>query len=501
VSQVVSKSSLLFAGQIVSSIVAIVTTRYTALGLGPDEYGLYALVFVTLAYSSVLDVGLNFALVKQVAEHDVHRERGRIEALLGAATVVYAAVTALLVAALVLARPWIVRHVFNVPPELAARAETALLVLACAIPFASLSTIFNALLRGLMRFEYVSVLSTVSNCVFSIGAAVLVHRGGRIPAVVALYAAVTVAGAAMSWLMARRALPGLTIPVRARWTDVRRLLAFGRFMALNQVSATVLQQLDKVLVGRLLSVGMLGYYTVPCSVSQRLNALGAAVANVAFPFSSARLARGEHDEFHRGYFQAARLLAWITMGPALVVVVYADDILRLWLDDAFAAHGASVLRLMAVAMWAIAIASLDAVSIEGSGRPWVTSVFMAAAGVVNVVGLLVLVPRFGITGAAMASATAHILLACLDIVFCNLAVLGLGLGTWLRRVGAPSAATAAVSLPLLLLARGLIVDVASLLVVAALATAATLAIGYTVFLAAHERRSVQTRVKALWSPT
>jgi O-antigen/teichoic acid export membrane protein len=272
-------------------------------------------------------------------------------------------------------------------------------------------------------------------------------------------------------------------------------------MALNQASATVLQQLDKLLVGRLLSVGMVGYYTIPYAVSHRLNALGAAVGSVAFPFSSARLARREIDEFRRGYFQAARLLAWITMAPALAAVVFADDILRLWLNDAFAAHGTTVLRLMAVAMWAISVASLDAVSIEGWGRPWLTTVFMAAAGAINVVGLLVLVPRFGITGAAVAAAVAHVLLAGLDIAVCNLKVLRLGLGPWLRGVGAPSAITAAASVPILLLGRGLIVDLASLLVVAALGCAATLAIGYGVFLAAHERRSVQARLKALWSPT
>jgi O-antigen/teichoic acid export membrane protein len=126
---------------------------------------------------------------------------------------------------------------------------------------------------------------------------------------------------------------------------------------------------------------------------------------------------------------------------------------------------------------------------------------MAAAGVVNVIGLLVLVPRFGIAGAAVAAAIAHLLLAGLDVTVCNLKVLRHGLGPWLRSVGVPSAATAVTSVPILLLGRGLIVDLASLLVVAALGCAATLTIGYAVFLAAHERRSVQARLRALWSPT
>lgn len=497
-SQVVSKSTVLFAGQLVSSIVAIVTTRYTALGLGPAEYGLYALVLVVLAYASVLDLGLSFALVKQVAEHDAVRDRRRVERLLAAAMAVYAGVTVVLVVILVAGAPLIVRHVLHPPPELVASTHTTLLILACVVPFTSLTTVFTALLRGLMRFEYVGAFSVVSNCAFSVGAAVLVQTGARMPEIVAWYVVISAATAAANVLAVRRVVPGLTLGLRARWTDVRSLLAFGRFMALNQVGATAIQHLDKVVVARLLSVGMVGYYTVPCYVSQRLGALGASVANVAFPFSSARLARGELDELRRGYFQAARLLAWVTMAPVLVAVVHADDILRFWLNDVFATHGASVLRLMAVGVWAISIASLDAVSIEGSGRPWMTTLFMLAAGAVNVVGLVVLVPQFGLAGAATAAASAHILLAGLNIVCCNRTVLDLGLEVWLRRVGVPSAATAAITMPGLLLGRALIVDVVSLLVVATLGVLATLTVGYGVFLSAHERRAVQTRLKALW---
>ena len=187
-------------------------------------------------------------------------------------------------------------------------------------------------------------------------------------------------------------------------------------MAFNQVGRIALLQLDRLVIARVLSLSMAAYYAVPFGISQRLNMLGAAAATVAFPHSSASTARGELDDFRGQYLQTARVVCWLTLAPSLAVIVLADQILRYWMSPEFAIHGTLPLRLLAVGILWISVASLDAVSIEGSGRPWVTSVFMAIAGVANLVGLLVLTPRWGLGGAAASVTLAFLALASLDMI-------------------------------------------------------------------------------------
>ena len=499
ISHLVSKSIVLFAAQSLSTVLAIVTTPVVAIGLGPEHYGLYALIFGLLSYSSILDMGLSFSVVKQVSERDATRDRVAIEELLGTAATVYAVIASVLMLVLVAGRDWLARSLLNVPEPLVPSAAVSLTILACTIPVTTLITLFNATLRGLLRFEYVTAFSVATTATFSIGAAVLVRRGAGLVAIFTLYLVLTTVSALAHWIVVRRAVPGLQLRFRLQRSHLRRLFGFGRFMLINQLSMLALLHLDKLLIARLLSVAMIGYYTVPFYLSQRLNTLGAAVATVAFPFSSARLARGETEEFRRDYFQAARMLGWLTMVPALTAIIFADQILQYWMNETFALYGAWPLRLLALGMWVVSVASLDAVSIEGSGRPGVTSTFMAAMGITNIVGILTFGSMFGLVGIAGSVMFAHVALASLDVWFCQRYVLKLPLSRWGRAVALPTLLTVAVTAPLLIALRSIPSSLGGLAVVLIMSLAVTLAVGYGVFLAPSERKMVMVQAGRLVS--
>ncbi len=499
--KIVSQATLILGSQLLSAAVLFVTTPYIALGLGAEQYGLYTLLFLFVGYSAALDFGLSFALVKHVAEHDPETDRAQIDSFVSTATAVYVAIAAAFVVTLVVGRGWIATRLFRVPVELVPAARDATLLVACAVPFATATTVFNALFRGLLRFEYVALFSVVNASAYSIGAALLVSAGASLRAVMGLYTGVTAASALMQWAVLRRVLPGFRPIPRFEVKRLRQLFGFGSFMAFNQVSGIALLQLDRLVIARVLSLPMVAYYAVSFGISQRLNMLGAAAATVTFPHASASTARGELDEFRRQHLQAARVVAWLTLAPTLAVIILADQILKYWMSPAFALHGTLPLRLLAFGILWISVASLDAVSIEGSGRPWVTSVFMAITGVTNVVGLVVLTPRWGLGGAAASVTFSLVALSLLDVWYGNKNVTRSSLRLWVRSVVIPTILTALVSVPLILLLRKLVSGLPSVLVVAAAATALTGVNGYWFFLRADERNRVKARAAGLWSRT
>lgn len=486
-------------GQILSAVVLFVTTPYIALGLGAEQYGLYTLLFLFLGYSTAFDFGLSFALVKHVAEHDPETHRMQLDSLVNTATAVYAATAAAFVVALVVGRGWIGTNLFRVPDELVPAARDATLVVACAVPFATAATVFNALFRGLLRFEYVALFSVGNVSAYSIGAALLVTTGASLRAVIGLYAAVTAASALIQWAVLRRLLPGFRPVPRLEVKRLRQLFGFGSFMAFNQVSGIALLQFDRLVIARVLSLPMVAYYAVPFGISQRLNMLGAAAATVAFPHASASTARGELEEFRRQHLLTARVVAWLTLAPTLAVVVLADQILAYWMNPQFAAHGSLPLRLLAFSSLWMSVASLDAVSIEGSGRPGVTSVFMVITGVANVVGLLALTPRWGLGGAAASVTFSLLALAALDVWYSSKHVTTSSLRGWGRWVVMPTIWTSVVALPVALLLREAVTGLPSLVLVALMTTGFTAAVGFLFFLRAEERRWTKSRVARLWS--
>ncbi len=499
--RIASQATIILSGQILSTAVVFVTTPYVAVGLGPERYGLYTLLFLFLGYSTAFDLGLSFALVKRVAELDPVTGRTEIDSLVNAATAVYAAFAAAFVVVLIAARGLIARDLFQAPDALIPVGRDAALVLACAVPFATAATVFNALFRGLLRFEYVALFSVGNASVYSIGAALLVIAGASLRAVIGCYAVVTAVSALAQWAVLRRLLPGFRPVPRVDTRRLRQLLGFGSFMALNQVGNIALLQLDRLVIARVVSVPMAGYYAVPFGISQRLNMLGAAAATVAFPYSSASSARGELDDFRWQRLQSARVVAWLTLAPALAVMVLADQILRYWMNREFAVHGTLPLRLLTFGFLWISVASLDAVSIEGSGRPWVTSLFMAVTGIMNIVGLLVLTPRWRLGGAAASVTLSLLVLAVLDVWYCSKHVTCSSLAAWARSVVLPTMWTTAVSLPVALLLRNVVAGLPSLVVVASVATGFTGVIGHLFFLSAEERQWAKQRIARWWSGT
>lgn len=496
--RIVSQATLILSGQVVSGVVLFVTTPFIALGLGVEQYGLYTLLFLILGYSVALDFGLSFALVKHIAEHDPETSRIEIDSFVNTATSVYVTIGGTFAIVLFVARSWIATNLLHAPIELEPVARDAVLLVACSVPFATATTVFGALFRGLLRFQYVALFSFANASLYSIGAALLVGVGASLRAVMGWYAGVTAVTAVIQWMVLRRLLPGFRPVPRLDSQRLRQLFGFGSFMAINQVGKIALLQLDRLVIARLLSVGMAGYYAVPFGVSQRLNMLGAAAATVAFPHSSASTASGKLDSFRRQHLQAARVVTWLTLAPTLAVIVLADQILRFWMSPEFALYGTLPLRLLAFGVLWISVASLDAVSIEGSGRPWVTAFFLGTTGVMNIIGLLVLTPRWGLGGAAASVMFSLLALAALDVWYCSRNVTNLPLVSWMRAIALPAACTTLVSLPLILFLRRAVTGMPSLAVSAFVAILLTGFIGYWFFLVPDERQWVKTQVVRLW---
>src|SRR6266516_1487543 len=462
---IVAQAGLIFGAQIVSAVVVFLTTPIIALGLGVERYGVYTVLFLLLGYCTALDFGLSFALVKLVAERHAEKDRAEIDALVNAVSGVYAAVAGAFLLTLIAGRKWIVGGLLRVPEALAPVTQEAALLLACSVPFATAGAAFGAVLRGLLRFDLVALFSVTNAVVYAIGASVLVSAGASLATVIGLYAVVTAVSSFVQWAVLRRLLPGFCPVPRVNGKQLRQLFGFGSFMAFNQISRIALLQLDRLIVARMLSMSMVAYYAVPVGISQHL--------------------------------QSVRVVAWLTLAPVVSVIVFADQILRYWMSQEFAAHGTLPLRLLAFGILWISIAGLDQVSIEGSGRPRMTSLFMGITGVMDVVGLLVLTPRWGLGGAATSVAVSLLVLAGLDVWYYNKKVRRGSLAVWMRSVVLPMVWTTLLSLPVALLLRKGVTGLPSLGVVALLATGFTCVIGFWFFLAAEERRWVRTRVAQL----
>lgn len=161
-------------------------------------------------------------------------------------------------------------------------------------------------------------------------------------------------------------------------------------------------RLDQLLVPALLSLSSAGVYLVAVRVSEALAQLGGAAGSLIFP----EVARQADPQATAVTERAVRVLIIMIVAIGLVIGLLADLLLAVAFGPEFS-EGALALRFLLVAMLPLSVARILAGDLKGRGRAGLVSIAMGMAVVVTIVLDLVLIPRFGIEGAAAASVVAY----------------------------------------------------------------------------------------------
>lgn len=174
---------------------------------------------------------------------------------------------------------------------------------------------------------------------------------------------------------------------------------------------------DMFLINLFLNPAMVGLYTVSASLSEKLSLISDGAATVLFPRISSEADPSKIREFTPLVFRTVLLLV---ICAAAVLALVSPWLIPAIYSDAFAdsVRPFQILLLGAVALIGWSILESD---FKGRGKPIWSTVTTALSVVVNI-GLNVLwIPRYGITGAAYASAVSYVMALFIAlIVYCRL---------------------------------------------------------------------------------
>ncbi|MBB6351301.1 O-antigen/teichoic acid export membrane protein [Nonomuraea muscovyensis] len=203
-------------------------------------------------------------------------------------------------------------------------------------------------------------------------------------------------------------------PLPLRWDGglARRQLAIGGRYHAGRVAFHFLLTLDVLLLNALASTAAVGIYTVAVTVLALTRIPSDAIAQVVLPFQAGEDAR----DADRVTARTLRLNLILSAGVIGTLAVAAPLLIPLVYGEAFAG---SVAPLWALAPGAIALALIRLVEqhLVRLARPiGMTMIAICALGA-NVALNLLLIPRWGAVGAALASSATYVPMAVLEIAW------------------------------------------------------------------------------------
>jgi O-antigen/teichoic acid export membrane protein len=383
--------SLFFAATSAGSAVLLLVLLIVAgRVLGDEQYGRFAFA---LALATILETLVDFGL-KEVATRSVARDHGvaprlvrhtfGLKLLLGAGTFV-----------LLIAMATYLRD----EPEV----RLACYLLGAAAVLRSYLMTLRHTLNGLERFDLESLVVVADRgFLLAFGVAALWTGGGLIGLTAAFVASrVAALGLAYAVTCGQVGPIGVGFDV-AYWRDLQRAaLPFGLFVAVLSLYSYI----DTLLLGILRTDRETGFYSAAYRIYEGFTNGAVIIATVAGP----KLAR----HFVTDRARHATLARWAVIAAAAAAVpfvalglLFARDLLVLLFGEAFA-PGASVLFILTAGLlFVFPLQIMHTVAISVNEERLLVKA--AAVGLAtNVIVNLILIPRLGIEGAAIATLTSE----------------------------------------------------------------------------------------------
>jgi O-antigen/teichoic acid export membrane protein len=372
--------------------------------MGIEAYGLVGLYATLQGVSSLLDMGLSGTLSRELARLSVHQDQvHEMRDLVRTLELCCWAVAPVLGVVVVLLAPAIAHHWLHAAQLPADVVERALMIMgaavACQWPFA----FYSGGLLGLQRQVLLNVV-LVAMATLRGGGAVLV-LWLLSPTVEAFFwwqMAVSLLQTLLTVSLLWRSLPSASRRPRFQRTLFRGKWRFAAGVSGITVTAILLTQLDKILLSKLLSLEIFGYYCVGSTMAMSLYRLSAPVSSAIFPRFTQLVSLGDREGLRDLYHQGAQLMSVLILPAAMVIALFSREILYLWTrDPVLVDHAHRLLSILVIGTALNGLTQLPYVLQLAYGWTRLVLTVNAASLVILVPSLYLMTTFYGAVGAAL----------------------------------------------------------------------------------------------------
>ncbi|MCJ7730077.1 MAG: oligosaccharide flippase family protein [Sedimentisphaerales bacterium] len=247
--------------------------------------------------------------------------------------------------------------------------------------------------------------------------------------------------------------PGQPRP-KFKWQVFRNTWRYAAGMAGMSVVSIFLKQTDKLAVSKMLSLEMLGYYTLAWALASAPITLASPIASAVFPRLTGLVAIGDRNGLARLYHRTCELAAVAIIPAGLTIALFAGDFIFAWTGSATIAQRAGLAASLLLAgqiMQAIMVVPYYLALAHGDVR---LNLQIGIVSVALITPLLIyLITKYGVVGAGISWLVMNLCTLPPYMYFLYRRFLPGELKTWiLYDVGRPLLA----ALPIVLLGRWLL---------------------------------------------
>ena len=398
------------------SLVALILPAYLTHHLPVTTYAAWVLILQLAAYVSYLDLGVQTAVSKFVAEFDAKQDKIEVGRHVSAGFVlmIFAGILGLILSFLL---AWQVPRLFSkMPADLYHDVRLSVIFVGASLSFGLVCAVYSAVFLGLQRYWVPMTISIVNRSSFALIVIAVVFLHGSLVAMGIAVALVNVIAGLLQVIAWRKYASHIPVSLRLIHTSVLKIVA--RYCSLQSVwtfGMLCVAGLDVTIVGHY-DYAQTGYYSIATLPTSFLLLIMSAVMNPLMPASSAMSTRSSALEMGSFLARITRYSTIVLLLTGLPLIVCGLPILRLWVGSAYAISTFGFLQILVFANILRNLCLPYATMITAIGRQGAAIATAVSEAVVNLGCSIYLAKHFGAMGVAMGTLIGSMVSVCLHFL-------------------------------------------------------------------------------------
>lgn len=406
---------------ILSTILGFVITPFLIYYLGKDQYGMYSAIVSFSAYVGIMDLGLGSTVIRYIAQYRTTGQKEAEEGFLYFVRRIYWYIT-IASAVVCVALSIFVPNIFaaSIPKGEENIARAIFLLAAGSICVTIMSNIYYSTIRAYERFFVARGYMILQDLIRTAIVVVMLLLGFGVIYVAAADLLSNIIGFILKWTYCKR---NIKITIRKREINkaqIMQIFGFSFSVVLYSIASKIFWQVDKVLLGALVSAGSVAVYAVGAQFTTALNAISAAISSMYLPHAVKAI-----DKKLNGS-EIAEIMARLARYQLFVIVpvifgfgFFGRQVIQVQVGTGYDNAYTIALIVMCSMVPPLCYAYSDSV-LKATNRQWFISLTTIASVVVNIILTVLLIPQYREVGAAVGSVIAY----CLQTV---------GMGIYLQK--------------------------------------------------------------------
>lgn len=374
--------------------------------LGTSDYGILVIALAASGLSMAVNPAIAATTTKFVSELSGQRHPGgrTVAGVITVSLITVAVIDLLLLLGTAVFNEPLSLWVFGAAVVRTRHVGQVLLLAVLAIGIQQIEAVLAAAIRGLERFRRQALIEMFSRATLTAVVIFVAWHTRSLEEILIAQCAVYMVSMLVRGVALRRLLPDKQLFELPGWEEASTLFRYGGWMWLTALAGVAYTSADRIIVGRTLGAAAAGQYNIYVQITQLIHYVPSSLFAFSFPAFSRLAAQGStrSGEIARAYRTYFAIISTTALGIAITMMLTWPFLLRIFAGTGFDGDQIGTAGLLTLNFLLLACVIAPYYLMLALGHARVVSMISTASMVAALVLMVVLIPRYGLEGAALA---------------------------------------------------------------------------------------------------